>query len=122
MSYYYLSNPYNGSPSEMRERAQAAAQACATLLRRGVHAWSPIVHNHAMMAFSDFSLEERRELLLPYDFTLLRAAKGMIVLKLPGWDQSFGVGKEIELCAELGLPVYYLEPDGARYFMVPQAR
>jgi hypothetical protein len=110
VSYYYLSNPYTGSPSEMRERAQAAAQAVATLLRNGVHAWSPIVHNHAMMAFSDFSLEERRELLLPYDFSLLRAAKGMIVLQLEGWEDSYGVTKEIELCKELGKPVAFLEP------------
>ena len=110
-SYFYLSNPYNGTPYEMRERAQAAAQACATLLRKGVYVWSPIVHNHAMMAFSDFSLEERRELLLPYDFSLLRGAKGMIVLKLEGWDKSYGVAREIELCEELGIPVQYLAPN-----------
>jgi hypothetical protein len=118
--YYYLSNPYNGSPSEMRERAQAAAQACATLLRGGVYAWSPIVHNHAMMAFSDFSLEERRELLLPYDFSLLRAAKGMIVLKLAGWEVSYGVTREIELCEELGLPVWYLAPEEVKAWREPK--
>jgi hypothetical protein len=116
MSYYYLSNPYNGSPWEMRERAQAAAEAVATLLRNGVHAWSPIVHNHAMMAVTGFTLAERRELLLPYDFTLLRAAKAMLVLTLPGWKESFGVTKEIELCAELGKSVTYLAPEEVRAF------
>lgn len=110
MKFYYISNPYNGTAEEMRERARVAAEACATLLRRGVHAWSPIVHNHALLAQVPFTLEERRELILPFDFTLLRASRGMIVLKIPGWDRSYGVSKEIELCAELGLPVHYLEP------------
>jgi len=116
MSYYYISNPYNGTPEEMNSRARAAAAACATLLRRGIHAWSPIVHNHAMMKHADFSLKERQELMLPFDFTLLRASGGMIVLTLPGWDKSFGVGKEIELCEELGIPVRYLDPAEAASF------
>jgi hypothetical protein len=111
VSFYYLSNPYNGDPETRAERARLAAHACALLLRQGLHAWSPIVHNHAMMGCVEFSLEERRELMLPFDFTLLRAARGMIVFTLPGWRESYGVGQELALCAELGLPVHYLAPE-----------
>ncbi len=111
MSYYYISNPYNGSASQMDERARVAAHACGTLLRRGIHAWSPIVHNHALVRDFSFTLEERRSLMLPFDFTLLRKARGMIVLTIDGWKESYGVGAEIELCSRENIPVVYVNPD-----------
>lgn len=111
MSYFYISNPYNGTEEQKEHRAQVAARVCALLLKRGVFAWSPIVHNHAMMkVFSDFTLDERRAMMLPYDFSLLRQSKGMIVLTIEGWRESFGVKAELELCQELAIPVQYLNP------------
>jgi hypothetical protein len=112
MSYYYISNPYNGSEEEKEERAKVAARICGFLLKRGIHAWSPIVHNHAMMkTFNHFTLEERRNFILDFDFSLLRAACGMIVLELEGWKQSYGVNAEIKLCQQLGIPIKYLNPN-----------
>lgn len=110
MSYYYISNPYNGTDEEKEDRARVASKACAALLKKGIHAWSPIVHNHAMMKDHEFSLEERRSLILDFDFSLLRAARGMIVLTIDGWDRSYGVRAELNLCRELSIPVQYLSP------------
>jgi len=111
MSYFYISNPYNGTDEQKNERAETAAKVCGLLLKMGVHAWSPIVHNHAMLrTFNTFTLEERRTLMLAFDFSLLRASKGMIVLEIEGWRNSFGVQAEINLCKELSLPVKYLRP------------
>ncbi|MGZ3786852.1 MAG: DUF1937 family protein, partial [Bdellovibrio sp.] len=87
MGYFYISNPYNGSDEQKSIRAQTAARVCGLLLKKGVHAWSPIVHNHAMMStFNEFSLEERQTLMLEFDFSLLRGSSGMIVLEIEGWD------------------------------------
>ena len=111
MSYFYISNPYNGTDEQREKRAKIAAEVCGKLLKKGVHAWSPIVHNHAMMKnYNDFSLEERRTLILDFDFSLLLASKGMIVLKIDGWKESYGVSKEIELCNEKSIPIKYLDP------------
>lgn len=111
MGYYYISNPYNGTDEQRNQRAKIAAQVSGKLLKRGVHAWSPIVHNHAMMNdYGDFTLEERRSLILDFDFSLLLASKAMIVLTIDGWRESYGVAKEIELCQERSLPIFYLDP------------
>ncbi len=110
MSYFYVSNPYNGTDEQKDERARIASQVCGKLLKMGVHAWSPIVHNHAMMKFNEFTLEERRSLILDFDFSLLKSAHGMIVLTIDGWEQSYGVRAEIELCEKLSIPVKYLDP------------
>ena len=111
MSYYYISNPYNGTDEQRETRAQIAAKVCGQLLKKDIHAWSPIVHNHSMMkTFNQFTLEERRTKILDFDFSLLRASKGMIVLKIDGWRESFGVKAEIELCQQLSIPIHYLDP------------
>lgn len=111
MSYYYISNPYNGTDEQREERARIAAHVCGRLLKKGIHSWSPIVHNHAMMkTFNQFTLEERRSVILDFDFSLLKASKGMIVLTIDGWDKSYGVKAEIELCQKLSIPVKYLDP------------
>lgn len=111
MHFYYISNPYNGSDEQREQRAQIAARVCGLLLKKGVHAWSPIVHNHALMkTFNQFTLEERRTKILDFDFSLLKSAKGMIVLKIDGWEQSYGVQAEIELCHQLSIPIKYLDP------------
>lgn len=112
MSYYYISNPYNGTDEQKELRAKIAAEVCGKLLKRGVYAWSPIVHNHAMMkSYNEFTLEQRRTLILDFDFSLLLASKAMIVLKIDGWKESYGVGKEIELCLEKSIPIKYLNPE-----------
>jgi hypothetical protein len=110
MSYYYISNPYNGTDEQKEERAQIAAAVCAKLIKMGIHAWSPIVHNHAMMKFNQFTLEERRSLILNFDFSLLKSARGMILITIDGWEQSYGVRAEIELCQKLSIPIKYLDP------------
>lgn len=111
MSYFYISNPYNGTDAQREERAQIAAKVCGLLLKKDIHAWSPIVHNHAMMkTFNQFTLEERQTKILDFDFSLLKASKGMIVLKIDGWKESFGVKAEIELCQQLSIPIKYLDP------------
>ncbi len=110
MHFYYISNPYNGTDEQKEERAQIAARVCGLLLKKGIHAWSPIVHNHAMMkTFDQFTLEERRTKILDFDFSLLKSSKGMIVLKIEGWEQSYGVKAEIELCKKLSIPIFYLD-------------
>ncbi|MDA9189383.1 DUF1937 family protein [bacterium] len=112
MSFFYISNPYNGTADQKNDRAKIAASVCARLLKSGVYAWSPIVHNHAMpKEFEDLSIEQRRSLFLNFDFTLLLASKGMIVLKMDGWEESYGVKKEIELCGKKDIPIYYLFPE-----------
>lgn len=60
--------------------------------------------------FDEFTLEGRRTHILEFDFSLLRASKGMIILEIEGWKDSFGVRAEIDLCNKLGLPIKYLDP------------
>jgi hypothetical protein len=108
MKFYYLSNPYSGTEELKNLRARSAARACGKLIKDRVFTLSPIVHNHAMMKeYNEFTLEQRKDVILDFDFALLKASIGMIVLTIEGWKDSHGVKKEIEFCNENELPIYY---------------
>lgn len=81
----------------------------ARLMQAGFNIFSPITHSHLIAGFGDLptSWEYWRE----FDRAYLRACRMLIVLKLPGWEQSRGVTGEIEIARELGLPIVYMEPE-----------
>lgn len=106
--FYYLSQPYNGSEAEKQFRYEAGAKMCLALLEKGLSVFSPIVHNHNLLAYADqFSVEKRRALFLPFDLTMLDRAKGMFILTLPGWEASYGVQMEIDFCQKKQKPMHY---------------
>lgn len=111
MSFTFISSPYSGTDEEREERARITAEVCGKLLRRDFHVISPAVHSHTITKAVHFTPEERRSLILDFGLNLLRKASGMIVLEIEGWERSFGVQAEIDLCRELGIPVKYLKPE-----------
>jgi hypothetical protein len=117
MELVYLASPYSpigvsdqGMASIIREdRFRAACRAAAYLMRQGKVVFAPIAHSHYIDAF--FSAPESGEFWKRQDepyLTLL--CTEMVVLMLPGWEQSSGVRHEIEVAQFRGIPITYLEP------------
>jgi hypothetical protein len=110
--FYYLANPYGGSDELRKERFEKCCKAISILLRNDIKTISPVVHNHSMTEVAkDWTLEERQALLLPFDFSLLEHASGMILLTLDGWEESFGVKEEIKFCEGRGIKIYKITYD-----------
>ena len=112
MSYYYLSNPYNGTEQEKSERVEICSRVCFHFIRQKIPVISPVIHNHAMNHQQDIAtilkeipFEERFDFIMDFDFNLLKPAKAMLLLKLPGWDKSKGVAYEIDFCKQHAIPI-----------------
>ena len=119
--YHYLANPYQGTEEERHYRAEMTAKVCISLLRKGIPVLSPIVHNHALIqSLGPFTLEERRQIFLTFDFNLLKHARSMIVLTLDGWKTSYGVQAEIEFCSKQQIPVLYEDPERLLLDTIPE--
>lgn len=110
--YYYLSNPYNGTEIEKQQRAEICAEVCFHFIKRKIPVISPIVHNHSIYQHPDIAPEinklsgsERFDLIMGFDLALLKSAKAMLLLQLPGWQQSKGVAAELEFCQQNNIPV-----------------
>ncbi len=105
----YLASPYSHPSCHVRRhRFEEACRATAALLRAGVVVFSPIVHSHCL---ATYGLPTRWDYWQRLDREYLAMCDVVAVLTLRGWRESEGVGAEIELAREFGLPVVYVAPD-----------
>lgn len=103
----YLASPYTHSdPAVQEARFHAVCRHAAGMMRGGVRVFSPIAHTHPIAVHGlpgdwDFWKE--------YDRGFIEMCAEVLVLMLPGWDQSKGVRAEIAIARELGKPVRYVD-------------
>lgn len=108
----YLASPYTHDNRQViLERTRQAEIAAAKLMMKGHVVFSPIAHSHAIAEHIgnhvDGSFWQKQD--EPY----LRFCDRMVVLTLPGWEQSKGVTYEIAVARERGIPIEFMEPDHA---------
>lgn len=109
VGFWYLGSPYSKYPGGLPRAHFLACLAAGRLIRAGIPVFSPIAHSHPISNYADIDPFDH-DIWLPADAPIMRAARGIIVLKLDGWAASYGLTKEIEHFAEVGKPVVYMEP------------
>jgi len=106
----YLASPYSHhDPVVREERYQEALKCAVALAASGGVPYSPIVHWHVAAKLHD----------LPTDATfwvwqnkaMFELCTNVIVLKLPGWEESFGVKQELSWALDKQIPVTYTQPE-----------
>lgn len=104
----YLASPYSDPDPAVREqRFEWNCRAAAGLIRQGRIVYAPIVHGHPL---TRYGLPGDWNFWKAADIGFLMAADELVVLRLPGWDESRGVGEEIALAEYAGKPVRYFDP------------
>jgi len=109
--FYYLAGPHKGTPEEEQYRYETSLKITAEFLHQNISVFSPIVYGkHIADACTFPSLEERRMKLIGYLLELLRPSKGLILVTMEGWQESWGVNQELLFCKANNIPVYILDP------------
>ncbi len=108
--FRYLATPYSRYPRGKDAAFQDAVAAAVICFRAGIDVYSPIAHTHPIALHG--GLEGSFARWQEFDRTMIAASRGMIVVKMDGWQESTGILAEIEMCREMGKPVDYMEPDG----------
>lgn len=104
--YTYLASPYSHQNPEIREeRFRLAEQAVAYLLRRSAWVYSPIVHCHALAL--RYTLPKDFDYWMDYNFAMLSRARELMVLTLPGWEESRGMEAERDFADAQGIPTTF---------------
>lgn len=102
----YLATPYSHPNEEVREsRFRAVNIYAAILMRRGLHIFSPISHTHPIAMAGGLPTDWK--FWRDYDYAILSMCCKLIVMKLPGWEESKGIKGEIEIAIDLGIPIEY---------------
>ena len=110
MSYYYLATPYSKYPEGRPAAFDMACRQAAILLKAKISVYCPIAHGHAIGDANgidpldwDFWMEA--------DAPMMEAAKGLIVVKAPMWELSYGIAEERKVFAAAGKPIVWMEVD-----------
>lgn len=104
----YLATPYWHPEQDIRdERTLKAKLLTRSFMRRGLPAYSPIVHGRAMeegLTQLPFSNDEW----VTFDFLYIKSASYILVCQIDGWQQSKGIQREVEFCSTNNIPVLML--------------
>lgn len=107
----YLASPYSHRYSYMRERRFVeVSKKAAELMEDGMLVFCPIAHSHPIEIYG-MPRRMPGDWWLQQDFAILGKCDELVVYKMPGWDKSYGVGKEIEFAKKNKIKVSYLEYD-----------
>ena len=104
----YLAAPYSNNDRKVRlARFDTINKTASNLIRQGEMIFSPISHSHPIAEAGHLPLDF--EFWSKYDQWFLDRVDSITVLKLPGWLESSGVQREIEIMERLKKPVSYIE-------------
>lgn len=99
----YLAAPYSHpDPEVKRWRLETVRQTCCELFKRGIWVFSPLTHN---MTIDAYGINGNWQQWGEFDLEMLSRCDKLIILKLPGWEESKGVQDEINHAQKLGLPI-----------------
>ena len=111
MSFTYLASPYSHpSPAVRQERYEAVVRAAARLMLDGQVVFSPIAHSHPVETLG-MPAPQSGAFWMKQDLALLRHAERLLILALPGYEDSAGIKQEIEFALSKNIPVELLQPE-----------
>lgn len=107
---YYLACPFfHHDPGVIADRVERASQAAAELIARGLIVYSPI----SMTARISEILGERdpigSDYWIEFDNAFMEFCSELVILALPGWEESRGVARERQFFAEKGRKVWFFD-------------
>jgi len=102
----YLACPYSDESYDVKlQRYKAANRALAQLSMGGFFVFSPISMCH--QAAQDHDLPGDFEYWSDLDLVMLSRCDCLLVLKVEGWNKSYGVVSEIAMAKAMRMPILY---------------
>jgi hypothetical protein len=110
MKLVYLANPYTSYLGSRSEAFQRVCRMAAQIMmdEPTTCVFSPIAHSHSIEVESDLGVQSG-DWWLDRMFPILDRCDELWVYKMPGWELSYGVGKEIECARKRNIPVKFIE-------------
>lgn len=104
----YLASPYSSPDASVQlERYNLAVKATGYLMNAGFIVYSPIVHNHMLAELMD--MPHGWAFWAKQDLGMLKHAIMLVVLTIPGWQESIGVTAEINFALSFGINIKYFD-------------
>jgi hypothetical protein len=110
MSYFYVGSPYSRYPGGIEAAYREICRVMTHFARAGIPAFSPIAHCYPIaMAGGIDPLDHR--IWPPFCEPVMTGAKGLVVVKMATWEDSYGLRQEIRCFESARKPIRYLDPE-----------
>ncbi len=111
--FVYLASPFSHKdPLVQKERYKQVARKAGELMLNGYIVFCPIAHTCPIETYGPPGLKSKDgDFWLRQDYAVLDMVDAVLVYKLPGWEESYGIREEINRAKRNGQPVRYLEDD-----------
>lgn len=108
---WYLASPYTKFALGQEAAFSEAAKAAAKLMAAGLVVYSPIAHSHPVATYGGLASVDALDgaFWLRQNQPMMEKMDGIIVLKLPGWEESEGVQIEIDFFRRNKKPVIFAD-------------
>lgn len=108
-AYWFLFSAYSRNKLGLENAFYVACQARALLIKAGILCFSPIVHSHMVAIHGDID-PHSHTIWLAAEAPFRENAMGAIMLKSPGWEDSYGMKFELAEFQAEGKPVVWMTP------------
>lgn len=107
--FVYVASVYSKFHLGLDAAHHDACLIAGELIKLGLSVYSPIAASHDISYFCEIPALNH-DLWLTADKPLMDAANCLVVAKMHGWRESFGVQYEINVFRRAKKPIFYLEP------------
>lgn len=109
----YLATPYTKYKWGIDAAAVDAGKVAGRLLTRGVKVFSPIVHAHYISMVTGIDPIDH-DFWMRADAAYMNKSDALLVCRMAGWEESFGVNEEIKNFVLSNKPIFHIDPGFTR--------
>ena len=107
----YVGCPYTSKdPKEVEDRVRCATKLAAYMMSKGHVVFSPLTHSHTIADFLPPEDRFSQEFWMGQDLPMLEECDVLLVLRLPGWEESRGLRTEMQEAQRLGKYILWVDP------------
>jgi len=109
MSFLYLGSPYSKYPAGLDAAFEEICRVAGEFARAGIPAYSPIAHTHPITKAAAIDPYDH-SIWLPFDKPMMEAARALVIVKMAGWVDSYGLTQERLFFEAECKPVHFFDP------------
>lgn len=109
----YVASPYSKYIWGIDAAFDDIAKITGRLIRNELNVYSPIVHTHKIAIASGMDPLDH-SLWMKIDETLMNKSDALLVVKMQGWQESYGVNYEVRYFDTRGKPIHFFDPGTVR--------
>lgn len=106
---YYLCTVYSSHPVGLTEAYKDACYIAAKLLEQDVKTYCPIAHGHSLNQYMDVDHKDH-DFWMKVDKFYIDHCGALLVACMDNWENSRGIGEEIDYAHAKGMKVFYMDP------------